>query len=397
MFDKMINAFIKNADNPDDPKVREKCGKLSGITGIILNAALSALKIAAGAITGAISVLSDGVNNLSDAGSSVITLLGFKLSAKKPDKEHPFGHGRMEYFTGLAVSAVILVIAVQLFITSLEKVIAGETLSFKSRTIEILTIVILAVSVAVKLFMAAFNRALGKKINSLAMKATASDSLNDAVATAVVLICTVLSRYTASFPLDGAAGILVSLFIAYTGVSSMKGLADLLLGSAPDKQLVKEITDYALNFDKQKIIGVHDLMINDYGPSRKLIILHAEVPKSGDVMQLHDAIDNLEHGLQNKFGGLAVIHMDPVDTDSPRVNELREKVREIVKELDKNLDIHDFRMNEGDTHANLIFDLVVPYDFKIPNDRIRNFVTARIAATEPKCNVIMKIENSFTD
>lgn len=397
MFDKIINAFIKNADNPDDPKVREKCGKLSGVTGIILNAALSVTKIAAGAITGAISVLSDGVNNLSDAGSSIITLLGFKLSAKKPDKEHPFGHGRMEYFAGLAVSAVILVIAVQLFLTSLEKVIAGETLSFASRTVEIVTVAILAVSVVVKLFMAAFNRALGKKINSVAMKATASDSLNDAVATAVVLVCAVLSRYTASFPLDGAAGILVSLFIAYTGLSSMKSIVDLLIGCAPDKELVNEITDYALNFDKQKIIGVHDLIINDYGPSRKLIILHAEVPSSGDIMQLHDAIDNLEHGLQKKFGGLAVIHMDPVDADSPRVNELREKVREIVKDLDESLDIHDFRMNEGDTHANLIFDLVVPYDFKIPNEQIRNFVKTRVRAIDPKCNVVMKIENSFTE
>ena len=397
MLDKRIKSFEKNAENTDDPKVREKYGRLSGIVGIILNTALSAMKMAAGALTGAISVLSDGVNNLSDAGSSIITLAGFRMSAKKPDKEHPFGHGRMEYFTGLVVSAIILVVAVQLFISSLEKVISGETLSFKSKTTEILTISVLAVSVLVKLFMAIFNRAIGKKINSLAMNATALDSLTDCIATTAVLVCTVLSRYITTFPLDGVAGLLVSLFIAFTGISSMKGIVDLLIGTAPDPELVKEITNYALNFDKEKIIGVHDLMINDYGPSKKLIILHAEVPENGDVMQLHDAIDNLEHGLQNKFGGIAVIHMDPVDTQSQRVGQLKNTVREIVKELGDGFDIHDFRMNEGDTHANLIFDLVAPFDAKYSPEQIKNFVTTRVKAVEPKCNVIMKIENSFVE
>ena len=397
MLDKRIKSFEKNAENTDDPKVREKYGRLSGIVGIILNTGLSAMKMAAGALTGAISVLSDGVNNLSDAGSSIITLAGFRMSAKKPDKEHPFGHGRMEYFTGLVVSAIILVVAVQLFISSLEKVISGETLSFKSKTTEILTISVLAVSVLVKLFMAIFNRAIGKKINSLAMNATALDSLTDCIATTAVLVCTVLSRYITTFPLDGVAGLLVSLFIAFTGISSMKGIVDLLIGTAPDPELVKEITNYALNFDKEKIIGVHDLMINDYGPSKKLIILHAEVPENGDVMQLHDAIDNLEHGLQNKFGGIAVIHMDPVDTQSQRVGQLKNTVREIVKELGDGFDIHDFRMNEGDTHANLIFDLVAPFDAKYSPEQIKNFVTTRVKAVEPKCNVIMKIENSFVE
>lgn len=224
-------------------------------------------------------------------------------------------------------------------------------------------------SILVKLWMTLFNRKIAKKINSVANGATALDSLSDCVATAVVILCAILSRFIKGVPLDGIAGLLVAIFIAYTGASSLKSIADLLLGAPPDHELVKEITDFALNFDKQKIIGIHDLIVNDYGPGRKIIILHAEVPAKGDVMQLHDAIDNLENALAEKFRCMAVIHMDPVDNESERVAQLKETVRHIVKELDPEYDVHDFRMNEGDTHANLIFDLVIPYDESIPKSR----------------------------
>ncbi len=396
MFNKFIKIFIKDADKTDNPKVREKYGSFSGFVGIILNVMLCATKIITGFLTGAISIVSDGINNLSDAGSSIVTMLGFKLSSKKPDKEHPFGHGRMEYFAGLAVSVIIIIVAVQLFINSLKKVISGELLEFPSEKLLIITIAVLSLSILTKLWLAFFNRYVAKKINSVANKATAADSISDCIATTVVLICAILSKYVNDIPLDGIAGILVSVFIAWQGLSSLKDIADLLIGSAPDPELVKEVTDFALNFDKKKIIGVHDLMINDYGPGRKLIILHAEVPCHGDVMKLHDAIDNLERALQHKFGCLAVIHMDPVDNESERVKQLRELTRAIVKDLDPDFDIHDFRMNEGETHANLIFDLVITHESSYSIKEIRNFVTTRLKAAEPKCHAIMKIEYSFT-
>lgn len=396
MFDKFIGKFIKNADDTENPKVREKYGVFSGIVGIILNVFLSASKVVTGALTGAISVLSDGINNLSDAASSVVTLLGFKLAGKKEDKEHPFGHGRIEYFAGLAVSAIIVVVAVELFISSVKKTAAIETVDYSSDKLLIVTICILGVSILVKLWMALFNKSIAKKINSVANGATALDSLTDCISTAAVLLCVGLSRVFPTVPLDGIAGILVSIFIGYTGVSSAKDIADLLIGAAPDPELVKEVTDFALNFDKKKIIGVHDLIINDYGPGRKIIVLHAEVPAKGDVMQLHDAIDNLETALSQKFGCTAVIHMDPVDTESERVAHLKEFVRSIVKELDDRYDVHDFRMNEGDTHANLIFDLVIPYDKKQNVDEIRNYVTARIEAEEPNCIPKIKIEHTLS-
>lgn len=396
MFDRMIKKFVKDADNVDNPAVRERYGVFSGIVGIILNVLLSLAKITVGLVVGAISILSDGVNNLSDAASSVVTLLGFKLAGKKADKQHPFGHGRMEYFAGLIVSAIIIIVAIELAVSSVKKIAAGETTDYSSTKLFAISLTVLGVSILVKLWMTLFNRKIAKKINSVANGATALDSLSDCVATAVVILCAILSKFIKGVPLDGIAGLLVAIFIAYTGASSLKSIADLLLGAPPDHELVKEITDFALNFDKQKIIGIHDLIVNDYGPGRKIIILHAEVPAKGDVMQLHDAIDNLENALAEKFGCMAVIHMDPVDNESERVAQLKETVRHIVKELDPEYDVHDFRMNEGDTHANLIFDLVIPYDEKYTEKQIRDFVTTRIEAVEPNCVPKFKIEHSLS-
>lgn len=396
MFEKFIKKFVKNADDTENPKVREKYGVFSGVVGIILNVFLSVAKVVTGALTGAISVLSDGINNLSDAASSVVTLLGFKLAGKKADKEHPFGHGRIEYFAGLTVSAIIVVVAFELFISSAKKIAGREIVDYSSDKLLIITICVLGVSVLVKLWMALFNKQIAKKINSVANGATALDSLTDCVSTAVVLICVGLSKVLPTVPLDAIAGVLVSAFIGYTGISSAKDIADLLIGTAPDPKLVKEVTDFALNFDKEKIIGIHDLIINDYGPGRKIIILHAEVPAKGDIMQLHDAIDNLENALSRKFGCTAVIHMDPVDNESERVAYLKELVRGIAKELDERYEVHDFRMNEGDTHANLIFDLVIPYEKNQDIAEIRNYVTTRIEAVEPNCIPKIKIEHRLS-
>lgn len=393
MFDKFIGKFVKNAEDVENPQVRERYGVFSGLTGIILNALLSLAKIITGALTGAISIVTDGVNNLSDAASSVVTLLGFKLAGKKADKRHPFGHGRMEYFAGLTVSVIIIIVAAELLKSSIEKIVAGEVVKYSSDAAFAVSLSVLAVSVLVKLWMTLFNAEIAKKIDSVANKATALDSLSDCAATSLVIICAVISRFVTGVPLDGIAGVLVSLFIAYTGLSSLKSVADLLIGVAPDPELVREVTDFALAFDKEKITGVHDLIINDYGPGRKIIVLHAEVPASGNVMQLHDAIDNLENALSEKFGCMAVIHMDPVDNESERVTRLKELVVSVVKDLDESYRVHDFRMNEGDTHANLIFDLVVPYGDTRSEDEIRRYIAERVAKVEPTCVTKCKIEH----
>ena len=391
MFDKMIRRFVKDADNVNDPVVRESYGRLSGVTGIILNYILCAAKIVVGALTGAISVLSDGVNNLSDAGSSVITLIGFKMSAKKPDKGHPFGHGRTEYFAGLAVSAVILIVAVQLLIGSVKKIVAGEATVYSSETTFFVTIGVLAFSIFVKGWMAVFNRNLGKRLNSAAMKATATDSLSDCVATAVVLLCAVLSRFFESVPIDGYAGVAVSLFIAFAGIQSMRSVVDLLMGEAPDPEFCKEVADYALHYS-ELVIGVHDLVVHDYGPGRKMITLHVEVPAEGDILQMHDVIDNIEHGIEQKFNCKTTIHMDPVITTSERLSELKKKCVEIVAEIRPEFTLHDFRMNEGDTHTNLIFDVVVPYDTKLTPHEIEAQIDAALKKTDPKLHARINVD-----
>ena len=395
MFEKFIKKFVKNADDTENPKIREKYGVFSGVVGIILNVFLSAAKVLTGAITGAISVLSDGINNLSDAGSSIITLFGFKLSEKKPDKEHPFGHGRMEYCAGLGVSIIVLIVATELFITSVEKITAWETVSSDSEATLIITSVILVFSILAKAYLAIMNRSVGKKLNSVAMLATATDSISDCLATSVVLISSVLSAFIKNVPFDGFAGAIVSLFIAISGIKSIKSVIDLLLGEAPDPALVKGVADYVLNFDKEKVIGVHDLMIHDYGPGRKIIVLHAEVPAEGNMLVLHDVIDNIERGLESKFNCLATIHMDPVVTTSPRLNAIKEECVKIVKEINPDFSLHDFRMNEGETHANVIFDLVIPPENTIPERQIKKTVNEKLKAYDKKLNAVITGETPF--
>lgn len=391
MYNKLIKLFIKNSDDVNDAKVRESYGKFAGVTGVLLNFTLSIAKIAAGAISGAISILSDGINNLSDAGTSIVSFVGFKLSAKKPDKEHPFGHGRIEYFAGLAVSFVILFVAISLFSESITKIIENEVLSVGGGWLFYVTAGILVFSVLVKIFLAGFNRFIGKKINSVSLYANFYDCLSDCVSTTIVLISLILSRFIKNFPIDGYAGVVVSLFIAYTGIKSVKDVADVLLGKAPDKTLVKDIERYVKSFD-ENVVGVHDLMLHDYGPGRKILVLHAEVPAEGDIMQLHDMIDNIERGLEKKFNCLATIHMDPVVTKSERVNELKERCREIVKSLDDSFDIHDFRMNEGETHANLIFDVLMSYETDLSPKQVEKIVADKIYEYDNKLSAVVKAE-----
>lgn len=394
MFGWLTKIFIKDRDNTSDPHVRESYGKLTGITGIILNIILCASKIVTGLITGAISVVSDGINNLSDAASSIITLVGFKLSAKKPDKEHPFGHGRMEYFAGLLVSLIILLVAFELFSESLQNIIDGTVPSFVSENVRIITICVLGASILVKLWMALFNRYCGKKINSVAMQATAADSATDCISTAVVLVCTVLTAFVGNFPIDAIAGIVVAIFIFYTGIKSVKSILDLLLGKAPDPELVREIADYVVNFDSN-IVGVHDLIVHDYGPGRKMITLHAEVPAEGNMVQLHEIIDSIERGLAEHYNCLATIHMDPVVTTSERVNMLKAKCVEIVKSIDPGFSVHDFRVSEGKEHSNVIFDVVLTRDTRLTNAQIEAIIRRKLAEYDKTLCPVVEFDLPF--
>lgn len=394
MFKRFVKIFIRDSENVGDATVREKYGRLTGITGIFLNVILCVSKIITGLVTGAISVLSDGVNNLSDAGSSVITLIGFKLSAKKPDRDHPFGHGRMEYFAGLAVSVIIIIVAFELLSDSIGKIISRSSPSFESEAIRYITIAVLAASIVVKLWMALFNRYCGKKIDSVAMRATALDSISDCISTSVVLGATVAAMFFPNAPIDGIAGVVVSIFIGYTGVKSVKEIVDLLLGTAPGKEFVDAIGDYICTYD-DRIVGIHDLLVHDYGPGRKMITVHVEVPAKADIMSIHDVVDNIERGLEKHFGCLATIHMDPVETDSERVTFLKEKCLEIVKTLDADVSIHDFRMNEGDTHANLIFDVVFDRDTSFCEEQVAEYVNKRLAEFDEKLTAVIKVEYSY--
>lgn len=349
----LSSIFIKNPKDYQSPAVRQAYGILCGGVGIALNLVLFLGKWIAGMISGSIAITADAFNNLSDAGSSIITLVGFKLSGQKPDPEHPFGHGRMEYISGLFVSVAILIMGFELITTSIEKVRRPEPIESSP-----LILGILAASILIKVYMAYYNRSVGKKIGSAAMNATAMDSLSDTISTALVLAATIISHFTGLL-LDGWFGILVGLFIFYTGIQTMKDTMNPLLGQPPKKELVKKIEQIVTAHST--VHGIHDLIVHDYGPGRLMISLHAEVDADGNLLELHDEIDNIEHELQQKLNCAATIHMDPIVTDDEEVVRIREKVNEIVASLGANFTMHDFRMVKGPTHTNLVFDVVIPY------------------------------------
>lgn len=350
---------------------RNKYGKLSGLIGIVLNLILFAGKLFAGIISKSVAVIADAFNNLSDAGSSVVTLVGFKLAEQKPDREHPYGHGRIEYIAGLVISAIILIMGFELFKDSVEKIIHPEAVEFST-----VLVVILVMSIAVKCMMAIGNFMLGKKIDSATIRATALDSMSDCIATSVVLITSIFGHYT-GYNLDGYAGVLVSLFVFWAGISAARESVDPLLGTAPEQEFINKIENIAISFD-DSIVGVHDLLVHDYGPGRRIISLHAEVPADEDIVVLHDIIDNLEKKLSDDLNCLATIHLDPIATNDPVVQMLKSQVIEAVLTINRGISIHDFRVVEGETHTNLIFDVVVPYEVKESVGEIKYMVQERV-------------------
>lgn len=345
----LASLFIKDSKNYKEPSVRQAYGVLSGAVGIGLNILLFFGKWLAGTISGSIAIIADAFNNLSDAGSSIITLIGFRLSGQEPDPEHPFGHGRMEYISGLLVSVAILVMGFELIGSSIGKLRSPEPIESSA-----LVFGILIASILVKLYMFFYNHSLSKKIESAAMKATSVDSLSDTVATTLVLIATLISKYTGLL-LDGWFGILVGLFILYTGGSTLKETIDLLLGQPPKQEFIDEVKEIVLGHSM--VHGVHDLIVHDYGPGRVMISLHAEVDVNGDIQDIHEQIDHIEHELQEKLHCSATIHMDPIVTDDKEVLAMKAKVEEMVHFLDESFSMHDFRMVRGSTRTNLIFDV----------------------------------------
>ena len=356
--------------------------------GIALNILLFIIKFTAGSLSGAISVTADAFNNLSDSGSSLITMFGFRMASKKPDPEHPFGHGRIEYLSGIAVSILIVLMGFELLTSSFDKIMNPA-----SPETGAVVFVILAVSIAVKFYMFLYNRKYGKVCNSAAMKATATDCLSDMISTAVVFISMIITHFT-NVNIDAYCGLAVSLFILWAGLKSAYETVGPLLGQPPEKEFVEEI-ERIVTAGKD-IIGIHDLIVHDYGPGRRIISLHAEVPASGDILDIHDEIDNLERELSDKLGCIAVIHMDPIQTDNENVTRLKEIAENACKRVYENMHLHDFRIVEGNTHTNLIFDVVVPHGFKMTDSEIKKRIQEEIKAEDESLFTVVTVDKNFT-
>lgn len=365
----LAHIFIRNME--DKAKVRQAYGMLGGIVGILLNLLLFAGKFLAGTLSHSIAITADAFNNLSDAGSSVVTLIGFKLAGTKPDTEHPFGHGRIEYISGLIVAAAILIMAVELIRDSLYKIFHPQKTEFS-----LLIAGILTVSILVKLYMAYYNRSIAAKIDSAAMRGVAADSLSDSCATLVVLVTALVGEFS-GLMIDGYCGVAVGLLILWAGISAARETMNPLLGQPPEDEFVKQIEEIALG--EENILGMHDLIVHDYGPGRCMISLHAEVPAEGDILELHDMIDNVENRMRTELQCDAVIHMDPVVTNSSELTQSREQVYSIIKRVDEVIGMHDFRMVAGPTHTNLIFDIVVPFDFKMGDEDVVSKIRESVA------------------
>ena len=389
MTDFLVKRFIKNSTDVNDPAVRTAYGNLAGAVGIFCNVLLCAAKLAVGTLFGSISITADAVNNLSDASSSVITLVGFRLSAKPADDEHPYGHARIEYLAGLAVSVMILVIGVELARSSIGKILSPTAVEFS-----FVTVAVLLLSIGVKLWMAAFNKKVGRRIGSAALEATAMDSRNDVIATAAVLAGAVVTMVT-HVNLDGYMGALVALFIVVSGVQLILSTADPLLGQAPDSALVREIRDKILAYEG--IIGMHDLTVHSYGVGRCFASVHCEVDAGCDILESHDRIDNIERDFERDLGIHLVIHLDPVVVGDARTDALKAQVVQAVGRLYPAATLHDFRVVWGVTHTNVVFDAAVPFEEKDADGEIRRRIGEAVLEIDPKLRTVVTVDRGATD
>ncbi len=388
MNDFLLKRLIKNYDDVQNPAVRTRYGTVSGIVGIIVNILLFTGKGMVGLLSNSVSILADAINNLSDAGSSIITLLGFKIASKPADKDHPFGHGRSEYVAGLIIAFFILLLGFELGKSSIEKILHPQAVDATA-----VTIAILVASILCKIWLCLFNRKLGKRIGSSTILATSQDSLNDVVATSAVLFSTVVSILT-PLELDGYIGVLVALFILKSGIDVVRDTLNPLLGEAPDSSLVTQISKQLLSYEG--VIGIHDLVVHNYGPGRIFATVHIEVDSSVDILISHDIVDNIERDFATKYGIQLVGHLDPIVTDDEKVNSLHKLTMECVKEISPSLSIHDFRVVIGETHTNLIFDIMVPIDFPTSNRDLCQQIEQRVKTRDEKLFTVITVDRGYT-
>lgn len=386
MITLLIYLFIPDYEQTTQPRVRQKYGLLSGITGICLNLILFAFKLLTGILSNSISIIADAFNNLSDAGSAIITLIGFQIAGQEADSDHPFGHGRSEYISGLIVSVIILFMAVELIRSSIDKILHPQSIALSP-----FVLAVLIASILIKLYMYSYNKALAKRISSAALQATATDSFSDALSTLLVLMATLISHLS-GLHIDGYCGILVGLIIFAGGIQAAKDTISPLLGQAPDPEFIHQIHEIVNQYEE--VLDLHDLIVHDYGPGRRMISLHAEVPAKGNILLLHDTIDNIEKRLQNELHCSAVIHMDPVMNDDEETVACKLLVSEILKNIDPALSLHDFRIVKGPTHTNLIFDIVVPFKFPYSIETLKHMVEQQLQQTHPEYYCVIEIDHS---
>lgn len=383
----LIKLFIKNAD-ATTPKGRELFGRLAGAVGIICNLILSIMKLIIGTVTNSVSITADATNNISDAGSSIVTLVGFRLSGKPADKDHPYGHARIEYISSLIISFIILLIGCSIFKESVIKIFKPEESLFN-----IATVIILVASILVKLWLSVFNTYLGKQIDSKALEATAIDSRNDVITTTAVLIASVISHFT-GFNLDGYMGVIVSIFILISGINLVKETLNPLLGQPPTKEMFESIEKKILSYDN--VLGVHDLMVHSYGPNTYFASAHIEMDAKIDVLVCHDIMDQIERDFKSDLNIHLVVHLDPTILDSPEINELKEMVNNIICEIDSDLTFHDFRVVMGEENKNVLFDVVVPPEYKYSDEELEKMITKKITETSNgKIFTVLVVDHSY--
>lgn len=387
MIQFLVKRFVPDHENVTDPKVRSRYGALGGMVGIVCNIFLFLVKFIAGAATGAVSVMADAFNNLSDAGSSVITLIGFRMAEKPADPDHPYGHGRIEYLSGLFISAAILLMGLELLKSSVEKILHPEEIQ-----VTLFSVCVLILAIVLKFWMAHFNRTLGNRISSEAMRATAADSMSDCVATTAVLLGMIFCYFT-NWNIDGYMGVLVSAFVLKAGYDSAKETVQPLLGTAPDPKMVSDMEKFVRS--SEMVLGVHDLVIHDYGPGRLMVSLHVEVDSANDIMDIHEEIDRIEHEMNRRFQCETTIHMDPIVIDDVKANEARDAVQGIIEDMNPEWRFHDFRMVKGQKNSNLVFDLVIPADQLKDAEKIGARLSERIHREYPEYTAVIKVEQSF--
>ncbi len=390
MINLLLKRFVKNYENVKDTEVRENYGSFAGIVGIIVNIILFIAKFFAALFSGfSISVLADALNNLFDAGSSVVTFIGFKMANKEEDEDHPFGHGRIEYISGLIVSFIIILVGFELIKESISKIFNPEANYYS-----VVSVIIMAAAVVIKIWLGFFNKSLSKRINSATLKATAMDSFCDVAATSAVLIGLVVGLVF-NVNVEGYTGTIVAAFIIYTGIASVKDTLSPLLGEAPDEKYVEEIEKTVMAHDE--VIGIHDLIVHDYGPGKKIVSLHAEVSSEGDILEIHDAIDLIEMELNSKFKCVATIHMDPIDLNCETTNILKAKLKEILQNIDSSLSFHDFRTVSGPTHTNIIFDVVMPYNFRLSTEKLKEEIKQKVSEVSENYFCVINIDKKYVN